>query len=90
MGKSAEGTRTDLREAEGNEVSVPCKFCHVLPEYGHFDWCKVNRPPSADEIARAVIDENDRSVGYDGPSEKLAAMCRAYLGLESREKADAH
>lgn len=60
-------------------MTEPCRFCGVLPEYGHMDWCKVDRAPTAEEIARAVIDENECSVGYDGPSEGLASMCRAYL-----------
>jgi hypothetical protein len=56
-----------------------CKFCGVLEEYGHFDWCKIDRAPTADEIILAVIDENERCVGYEGPSETLAGMCKSYL-----------
>ena len=60
-----------------------CKFCGVLPEYGHFEWCKIDRAPTGEEIARAVIDEANKSVGYDGPSATLEGMCRAYLQSQS-------
>ncbi len=66
---------------------VACKYCGVLPEYGHFDWCKIDRAPTAEEIARAVIDESERSVGYEGPSDGLASMCRAYLDAENSNPA---
>lgn len=62
--------------------SDPCRFCGVLPQYGHFEWCKIDRAPNAEEIARAVIRENEGSVGYDGPSAGLADMCKAFLGVK--------
>lgn len=64
-------------------TGTPCKFCGVLPAHGHFDWCKVDRAPTAEEIAVAVILEADRSVGYDGPSSSLVGMCTAFLNKET-------
>jgi hypothetical protein len=60
-------------------MSDPCRFCGVLPEYGHSDWRKVDRAPTGQEVAAAVVEEHDHSVGYDGPSSGLAGMARAYL-----------
>ncbi len=56
-----------------------CKFCGVLPEYGHFGWCKVDRAPTAEEILLEVLSEAERSVGYDGPSSTLVQMCESYF-----------
>ena len=66
-------------------MSRPCKYCHVDPQYPHYRWCKVERAPTAEEIARAVIDEYDRSCGYDGPSFGLVGMCRAFLSEADAE-----
>jgi hypothetical protein len=55
-----------------------CKFCGVLPEYGHFDWCKVERAPTAEEILLALLKEAERSVD-EGPSSKLVSMCESYF-----------
>jgi hypothetical protein len=63
---------------------IPCLFCGVLPEYGHMHWCKITRAPTGNEIARAVINEHERSVVFDGPSGGLVDMCRAYLGIGRR------
>ncbi len=66
---------------------VPCKYCGVLPIYGHFDWCKIDRAPTAEEIARAVIDEYEECLGSEGPSHGLASLCRAYLDAENSNPA---
>ena len=66
-------------------MSFICKFCGVLPEYGHFDWCKIDRAPTANEIVKAVLAEAERSVGYDGPSSDLVGMCTAYLNSQSSD-----
>lgn len=56
-----------------------CRFCGVLASHGHFDWCKVTRAPSPAEVMQAVIDEEDRCVGGEGPSSGLADMAKAAL-----------
>lgn len=58
-----------------------CYFCGVLPKYGHMDWCKRTRAPTAQELAAAVVEEYEQSVD-EGPSYDLAAMAKAYLKSE--------
>ena len=55
-----------------------CRFCGVLPEFGHMDWCKVDRAPTAKEVAEAVVSEQERSVD-EGLSSGLVAMAQAFL-----------
>lgn len=66
-----------------------CRFCGVLASHGHFDWCKVTRAPSPSEVMQAVIDEEGRCVGGEGPSSGLADMAKAALAaLPAEPKAD--
>lgn len=57
-------------------MSDPCKFCGVLPKYGHSQWCKIDRAPFAHEVVKAVIDEAESSVD-EGPSSQLTDMAKA-------------
>jgi hypothetical protein len=50
----------------------------VLPEYGHSDWCKVERAPTAEEILLALLKEAEGSVD-EGPSSELVGMCESYF-----------
>jgi hypothetical protein len=43
------------------------------------EWCKVDRAPTAVEIAQIIIHEYDACVGIEGPSSSLRDMANAFL-----------
>ena len=55
-----------------------CRYCGVLEQYGHTDWCKKTRAPTAKEVLEAVIEENRLSVD-EGPSYDLTNMAKCAL-----------
>lgn len=86
--ESGLGQRDGLRGKTADSQTEVCRHCGVLPEYGHMDWCKIDRAPTAQELAKAVIAEEERSVGYDGPSATLVGMAKAYLDSQSDTAAE--